>query len=72
MSAVSPAVNEKKSGDCQDDAILLKPLSYLTSLPGKNVRRKFAIALNHWLEVPTETLNQVCEIVNLLHQSSLL
>ncbi|CAG7829067.1 unnamed protein product [Allacma fusca] len=59
------------SGDV-DDKILLQPFDYIRSLPGKNVRSKLAIAFNHWLKVTPETLNKVCDVVELLHNSSLL
>ena len=55
-----------------DESILFQPLSYLTSVPGNGFRQKFAMALNHWLNIPRDTLNKIMEIVDLLHNSSLL
>ena len=55
-----------------DESILLEPLSYLVSVPGNGFRQKFAMALNHWFKIPAEILNKIMEIVDLLHNSSLL
>ena len=60
------------SGNAADDKILLQPFDYIRSLPGKNVRSKLAVAFNHWLKVAPETLDKVCDVVELLHDSSLL
>jgi len=63
---------ESHSGKPEDYKILLQPFEYICSLPGKQIRSKLALAFNHWLEVPLETLDKVCDIVELLHNASLL
>lgn len=52
--------------------ILLQPFVYIQQIPGKNVRTKLALAFNHWLDIPQEKLQRIGEIVQMLHNSSLL
>lgn len=52
--------------------ILLQPFAYIQKIPGKNVRGKLALAFNHWLNIPQEKLQIIGEIVQMLHNSSLL
>jgi geranylgeranyl diphosphate synthase type 3 len=65
-------VAQSFSGDPNDDKVLLQPFQYICTLPGKQIRSKLALAFNHWLKVPLETLEKVCDIVELLHNASLL
>lgn len=45
---------------------------YIQQIPGKNVRSKLSIAFNHWMNIPLEKLKLIGEIVQMLHNSSLL
>lgn len=63
---------ESKSGNPEDDRILLHPFDYIRSLPGKGVRSKLAVAFNYWLNVDPQTLEKVCDIMEMLHNASLL
>lgn len=63
---------ESKSGNPEDDRILLHPFDYIRSLPGKGVRSKLAVAFNYWLNVNPEILSKVCDIMEMLHNASLL
>ncbi|KAL0281400.1 UNVERIFIED_CONTAM: hypothetical protein PYX00_002397 [Menopon gallinae] len=61
-----------KSGDRDQDEKLLQPFKYILQVPGKQIREKLAHAFNYWLKVPSDKLGVVVEIVQLLHNSSLL
>jgi geranylgeranyl diphosphate synthase, type III len=41
-------------------------------VPGKQIRAKLAHAFNYWLTIPDEKLVVVGDIVQMLHNSSLL
>ncbi|XP_037044777.1 geranylgeranyl pyrophosphate synthase isoform X1 [Bradysia coprophila] len=56
----------------EQDGILLQPFVYIQQIPGKNVRAKLAIAFNYWLNIPDDKLKKIGEIVQMLHNSSLL
>ncbi|XP_065350444.1 terpene synthase [Cloeon dipterum] len=61
-----------KSGDNDQDKKLLQPFSYILQVPGKQIRAKLAHAFNYWLKIPDEKLFVVGDIVQMLHNSSLL
>lgn len=63
---------ESKSGNPGEDRILLQPFDYIRSLPGKGVRSKLAVAFNYWLNVDPQILKKVCDIMEMLHNASLL
>lgn len=50
----------------------MQPYNYITSLPGKNVRKKLAHAFNIWLNLDEKVCAQIAEMVTLLHNSTLL
>lgn len=60
------------SGDKKQDEKLLQPYLYILQVPGKLIRTKLARAFNHWLNIPIEKLTAVGEIVQMLHNASLL
>ncbi|XP_054266724.1 terpene synthase [Macrosteles quadrilineatus] len=60
------------SGDKELDEKLLQPFSYILQVPGKQIRAKLAHAFNNWLKIPSDKLHIVGEIVQMLHNSSLL
>lgn len=51
---------------------LLQPYNYITQIPGKQIRTKLAAAFNYWLKIGEDKLRAVGEIVQMLHNSSLL
>lgn len=51
---------------------LLQPFKYILQVPGKQIRGKLANAFNYWLKIPSDKLTVVVEIVQILHNSSLL
>ncbi|XP_041774726.1 geranylgeranyl pyrophosphate synthase [Anopheles merus] len=61
-----------KSSQKEQDETLLQPFSYIQQIPGKQVRSKLALAINHWLYIPNDKLAAISEIVQMLHNSSLL
>lgn len=50
----------------------LQPWTYLLEIPGKNVRDVLIDSFNKWLEVPSEQLNTIKQVVGYLHSSSLI
>ncbi|XP_017009571.2 terpene synthase isoform X2 [Drosophila takahashii] len=56
----------------EQDEILLQPFTYIQQIPGKQFRSELALAFNHWLLIPGEKLAQIGDIVQMLHNSSLL
>ncbi|XP_055378685.1 terpene synthase [Condylostylus longicornis] len=63
---------QDKSSQQSQDEILLQPFAYIQQIPGKQIRCMLALAFNHWLNIPMEKLNSINEIVQMLHNSSLL
>ncbi|KAG5895637.1 hypothetical protein JTB14_008646 [Gonioctena quinquepunctata] len=61
-----------KKNDQQQDEKLLEPFNYILQVPGKNIRSKLSRAFNYWLQIPEEKLNQITDIVQILHNASLL
>jgi len=63
---------ESIGGSPSDDSILLESFNYICALPGKQIRTKLALAFNSWLKVRPEILEKVSDIVEVLHNASLL
>ncbi|GJQ72952.1 hypothetical protein Trydic_g1594 [Trypoxylus dichotomus] len=61
-----------KNGNKEQDKKLLEPFAYILQVPGKSVRSKLARAFNHWLKIPSDTLNKIENIIEMLHNASLL
>lgn len=49
-----------------------RPFAYIQKIPGKKIRSKLSIAFNHWLDIPADKLRSIGEIVQMLHNASLL
>jgi len=71
-------VDEKTSipysnSNCKvQDTLLLEPYSHIVSMPGKNIRGKLIEGFNLWMKVSNEKIAVVEEIVQMLHNASLL
>ena len=61
-----------KSNDETQDKLLLQPMLYLLQIPGKNVRKKLLSAFNVWTRVEDDKVRQIGELVQMLHNASLL
>ncbi|XP_073942700.1 geranylgeranyl pyrophosphate synthase quemao isoform X1 [Choristoneura fumiferana] len=61
-----------KSGEKSHDEKILMPYTYILQVPGKQIRTKLTSAFNNWLKISDEKLKAVGEIVQMLHNSSLL
>nr|XP_004931182.1 geranylgeranyl pyrophosphate synthase isoform X2 [Bombyx mori]XP_021206938.1 geranylgeranyl pyrophosphate synthase isoform X2 [Bombyx mori] len=48
------------------------PYTYIQQVPGKQIRTKLASAFNYWLKISEEKLRLVGDIVQMLHNASLL
>ncbi|KAL4142890.1 hypothetical protein QTP88_005283 [Uroleucon formosanum] len=60
------------SGEKETDEKLLQPFTYIMQVPGKQIRAKLAHAFNYWLKIPSDKLAVIGDIVQMLHNSSLL
>nr|A0A1B4XBK0.1 RecName: Full=Geranylgeranyl diphosphate synthase sdnC; AltName: Full=(2E,6E)-farnesyl diphosphate synthase; AltName: Full=Dimethylallyltranstransferase; AltName: Full=Farnesyl diphosphate synthase; AltName: Full=Farnesyltranstransferase; AltName: Full=Geranylgeranyl pyrophosphate synthase; Short=GGPP synthase; Short=GGPPSase; AltName: Full=Geranyltranstransferase; AltName: Full=Sordarin/hypoxysordarin biosynthesis cluster protein C [Sordaria araneosa]BAV32147.1 geranylgeranyl diphosphate synth len=81
---VQPAATENPDHDSlfsvftQDHNPLLSgtivgaPADYVASTPGKKIRDKAASALNIWLQVSPDDLNQIRTVIDMLHNASLI
>lgn len=49
-----------------------RPFTYIQKIPGKKIRSKLSIALNYWMDIPADKLQMIGEIVQTLHNASLL
>ncbi len=52
--------------------ILLEPYSYITKVPGKEIRTLLIDAFNHWMQIPPGKADLVKEVTKILHNASLL
>lgn len=55
-----------------EDKILLKPFIYIMKVPGKQIRSKLIQAFNYWMQIPPDKLDQIDQIIEMLHNASLL
>lgn len=51
---------------------ITSPYDYMCGLPGKNVRAQIITAFNVWLDVPSNSLGIITEVIGMLHTASLL
>ncbi|CAF3394086.1 unnamed protein product [Rotaria socialis] len=56
----------------QENKILLEPYEYIRTIPGKQIRPKLIKAFNFWLNIPEDKLVVIGDLVEMLHNSSLL
>ncbi|XP_014276931.1 terpene synthase isoform X1 [Halyomorpha halys] len=65
-------IQKSKLQDDNSEEKLLQPYTYLLQVPGKQIRAKLTHAFNYWLDIPNDKLHSVGEIIQMLHNSSLL
>jgi len=58
--------------DKEQDEKLLLPYAYITQIPGKNIRSKLSRGFNYWLNIPEDKLAIIEEIIQMMHNASLL
>ncbi|KAK6541599.1 hypothetical protein TWF694_007399 [Orbilia ellipsospora] len=63
---------ESEPAKISEEEIVLKPFEYIGSLPSKRIRRLALNALDHWYNVPQDTLDTIDGIIDILHSSSLI
>ena len=56
----------------EQDGKLLEPYSHIVRLSGKNIRQKLIQGFNMWMKVDGEKISAIEEIINMLHNASLL
>ncbi|KAG7198914.1 hypothetical protein KM043_015731 [Ampulex compressa] len=72
MGSEKNGVPYSQSGNREEDEILLQPFTYILQVPGKQIRAKLAHAFNYWLKIPNDKLQAIGDIIQMLHNSSLL
>ncbi|KAK1974967.1 geranylgeranyl pyrophosphate synthetase [Colletotrichum cereale] len=71
----SAATSSSSSLQCTDrfaESPTTKPIDYIRSLPSKKIRTQLIDSLNIWLSVPHPALSVIKEVVDCLHDSSLI
>ncbi|GFR92131.1 geranylgeranyl pyrophosphate synthase-like [Elysia marginata] len=58
--------------DSKQEQILLAPYRYICQIPGKQVRSKLIAAFNLWLKIPDEKIKIISDVIQMLHNSSLM
>ncbi|TDL14896.1 farnesyltranstransferase [Rickenella mellea] len=66
-----PHVQREDIWSVDDEKAITEPYTYVTSMPGKDIRGRFIDAANYWLRVAPEPLSIICKIVAMLHNASL-
>ena len=56
----------------EKERIVMGPYEYLSTSPGKDMRKQLIEAFNAWLKVPPESLAIITKVVGMLHTASLL
>ena len=83
---IVPKVNGHVTNESEDDgqsyfsstncpkqeSLLLEPYSHIVRQSGKNIRQKLIHGFNLWMNVSQEKISAIEEIVNMLHNASLL
>eukprot|EP01091_Cochliopodium_minus_P010353 TRINITY_DN2716_c0_g1_i3.p1 TRINITY_DN2716_c0_g1~~TRINITY_DN2716_c0_g1_i3.p1 ORF type:complete len:246 (-),score=64.98 TRINITY_DN2716_c0_g1_i3:366-1103(-) len=55
-----------------NENVLIEPYCYLLQVKGKQIRSKLIDAFDKWLKIPSQIKEEIKEIVQMLHTSSLL
>merc|ERR1739838_532716 len=66
------ATTEDDSWTRPQDRVLLEPFEYVCKIPGKKIRSKLMQAFNAWLQIPDEKREKIGEVVEMLHNASLM
>lgn len=56
----------------KQESRLLEPYSHIVRQSGKNVRQKLIQGFNLWMKVDSDKISAIEEIINMLHNASLL
>ncbi|KIM63899.1 hypothetical protein SCLCIDRAFT_1213696 [Scleroderma citrinum Foug A] len=54
------------------EKVMLDPFTYVASNPGKDIRRTLIVAFDLWLNVPKTKLDVVAQVVDTVHNASLM
>ena len=65
-------VKTRRPWSDEKDRVPTGPFDYLNGHPGKDFRSALVKAFDVWLEVPTESLDVITNVVSMLHTASLL
>ncbi|CAH8613290.1 unnamed protein product [Heterobilharzia americana] len=66
-----------EDGDCTmflraAEKVVMEPYNYTSDTNGKGLRCKLMSAFNYWLKVPESTLKLISEVIQMLHNASLI
>ena len=51
---------------------ILEPFTHIAAVPGKDFRGQMIESFNTWLDVPADKLHTISQVINMLHNASLL
>ncbi|KAL6715609.1 geranylgeranyl pyrophosphate synthetase [Lecanora helva] len=69
---IDDSLSGRVLGSQKQEQIIEAPYDYLSSKPGKDIRRKLLLACNVWLQVDEPALETIIEVTSMLHTASLL
>ncbi|CAH2105311.1 unnamed protein product [Euphydryas editha] len=61
--------DQKENSELFFEKELLSPYNYFLQIKGKQLRIKIVFAFNHWLQLPTEKLRELLDILNMIYVS---
>lgn len=70
MDDIRKLLSEYEQKNTQKE--LDRPFTYIQKIPGKKIRSKLSVAFNYWMDIPADKLQSIGEIVQMLHNASLL
>jgi len=65
-------LSSSRSWSEANEMILLEPFDYIASTGGKQIRSQLIAAFNLWLNIPSDRIEIIAKVVNMLHNASLL
>lgn len=68
----TPSSSTSASAILEQDHCILEPYSYISQVPGKDVRGVLIDCFQLWLGIPSEKILNIKSIISYLHNSSLL
>ncbi|KAG1878930.1 terpenoid synthase [Suillus subluteus] len=67
-----PSINLESQWPQANESLILEPFTYITSKPGEEIRTLLIEAFNIWLAVPSDQLEVIDRVVQMLHNASLM
>lgn len=72
MEKLQDLIESPPKWSVEDELAIRQPYNHIASIPGKNFRTQLIYLFNNFYQLNDKTLQSVCEIIEILHNSSLL